>query len=176
MFVYELSGCRFESISSHLNFIFCSCFKQGVSWLFWTYSQMYRTDKYSYHSSVIWPVWLNGWLFIYKLSGYGFEFSCSHLTSDFAPILSKDFLDIRATIECGFTLKRVRDMIRTYSEIHRTDKYSQHRSIIWLNGLALVYELSGCGFESSSSHLNLIFYACFQQGLPCHFWNRYMVW
>ena len=32
--------------------------------------------------------------------------------------------------ECGFTLKRVRDMIRTYSQMHRTDKYSQHSSII----------------------------------------------
>ena len=32
---------------------------------------------------------------------------------------------------------RVRDMIRTYSQMHRTDKYSQHSSIIWpvwLNG------------------------------------------
>ena len=29
-------------------------------------------------------------------------------------ISSKEFLDIQATIECGFTLKRVRDMIRTY--------------------------------------------------------------
>ena len=41
------------------------------------------------------------------------------------------------TIECGFTLKRVRDMIKTYSQMHRTDKYSQHSSIIWpawLNG------------------------------------------
>ena len=28
---------------------------------------------------------------------------------------SKEFLDIQANIECGFTLKRVRDMIRTYS-------------------------------------------------------------
>ena len=46
-------------------------------------------------------------------------------------------LDIQATIECGFTLKRVRDMIKTYSQMHRTDKYSQHSSIIWpawLNG------------------------------------------
>ena len=34
-------------------------------------------------------------------------------------------------IECGFTLKRVRDMIRIYSQMHRTDKYSQHSSIIW---------------------------------------------
>ena len=26
-----------------------------------------------------------------------------------------EFLDIQATIECGFTLKRVRDMIITYN-------------------------------------------------------------
>ena len=31
-------------------------------------------------------------------------------------VLSKEFLDIQATIECGFTLKRVRDMTRTYSQ------------------------------------------------------------
>ena len=36
--------------------------------------------------------------------------------SDFAPASSKEFLDIQATVECGFTLKRVRDMIRTYSQ------------------------------------------------------------
>ena len=36
--------------------------------------------------------------------------------SDFAPASSKEFLDIQATIECGFTLKRVRDMTRTYSQ------------------------------------------------------------
>ena len=58
-------------------------------------------------------------------------------TSDSARVSSKEFLDIQAIIECGFTLKRVRDMIRTYSQMHRTDKYSQHSSIIWpvwLNG------------------------------------------
>ena len=36
--------------------------------------------------------------------------------SEFAPASSKEFLDIQATIECGFTLKRVRDMIKTYSQ------------------------------------------------------------
>ena len=36
--------------------------------------------------------------------------------SDFAPGSSKEFLDIQAAIECGFTLKRVRDMTRTYSQ------------------------------------------------------------
>ena len=36
-------------------------------------------------------------------------------TPDLAPVLSKEFLDIQATMQCGFTLKRVRDMIITYS-------------------------------------------------------------
>ena len=31
------------------------------------------------------------------------------------PVSSKEFLDIQATIECRFTLKRVHDMTRTYS-------------------------------------------------------------
>ena len=38
-------------------------------------------------------------------------------TSDFAPASSKEFLDIKATIKCGFTLKCVRDMTRTYSQL-----------------------------------------------------------
>ena len=29
-----------------------------------------------------------------------------------------------------------------------------------------VYELSGCGFESSCSHLNFRFRACFEEGAP----------
>ena len=35
------------------------------------------------------------------------------LVSDIAHVSSKMFLDIHATIECGFTLKRLLDMIRT---------------------------------------------------------------
>ena len=53
---------------------------------------------------------------------------------------SKEFLDIHATIECGFTLKRVRDMTRTYGQMHLTDKYSTR-----LNHLAGLAEwLSVC--------------------------------
>ena len=37
------------------------------------------------------------------------------VTSDIAPVSSKEFLDIQAAIECRFSLKNVRDMIRTYS-------------------------------------------------------------
>ena len=41
--------------------------------------------------------------------------------------------------------------------MHRTDKYSEHSSIIWSvwpNGRVFVYELSGSGLESSCSHIN----------------------
>ena len=44
-----------------------------------TYSQVHRTDKYSQHSSINWSVWLNSWVFVYKLSDCKFEFRCCHL-------------------------------------------------------------------------------------------------
>ena len=50
--------------------------------------------------------------------------------SHFAPASSKEFLDIKANIECGFTLKGVRGMTRIYSQMHRTDKFSEHSSIL----------------------------------------------
>ena len=37
-------------------------------------------------------------------------------TSGFAAASSKEFLDIQANIECGFTLKHVLDMTRIYSQ------------------------------------------------------------
>ena len=51
-------------------------------------------------------------------------------TSDIALVSSKEFFDIEAAIECKFTMKRVRDMIILYRQMHRTDKYSKHSSII----------------------------------------------
>ena len=44
---------------------------------------MHHTDTYSEHSSIIWPVCLNGLVFVYELSGSGFEPSCSHLNFRF---------------------------------------------------------------------------------------------
>ena len=70
-------------------------------------------------------------------------------TSDLMPALSKEFLDIQATIERGFTLTHVRDMTRTYIHMHRTDKYLEQSSIIcsvWPNGWVFLCKLSGSGF------------------------------
>ena len=38
------------------------------------------------------------------------------------PASSKEFLDIQATIKCGFTLKHVRDMTRTYTQNQYSEK------------------------------------------------------
>ena len=63
-----------------------------------------------------WPVWPNGWVSIYELSGSGFESSCSHLNFRFHVCFEQGVhIHIQATIECGFTLKRIRGMARTYS-------------------------------------------------------------
>ena len=72
---------------------------------------------------------------------------------------ARSSLTFGQTIECKFTLKLVRDMIITYSQIHRTDKYSQHSSIIWtvwLNGWVFFYKLSVCGFESRCCQITCI--------------------
>ena len=72
----------------------------------------------------------------------------------------------------------VRDMARTYSQMHRTNMYSEHSWIIWPvwpNGWVFVYELSGSRLESSCSHLNFRFRACLEQGVPWHSGN-YKVW
>ena len=47
----------------------------------------------------------------------------SLVTSDMAPVSSKEFFDVQANIECGFTLKVVPEMIRAYSQMQDTDEY-----------------------------------------------------
>ena len=98
VFVYKLSGCRFESGCSHLKFRFRACFEQGVPWHSGKYRVCIHSETCRWHDKKIqsnalyrkvlttqlkhWrrPVWLNGWVFVYELSGCGFECSCSHLT------------------------------------------------------------------------------------------------
>ena len=63
----------------------------------------------------------------------------------------------RQTTECRFTLKLVRDMTITCSQMHHTDRNLQYSSVIWLvwlNDWVSAYEQSGCGFESRFCHLN----------------------
>ena len=74
--------------------------------------------------------------------------------------------------------KNVRAMIRIYSQMHRTDKSSQHSSIVWpvwLNGWVFVCKLSVCGFHSHCSRLKFRYLTGFKQRVPWHLGN-YRVW
>ena len=55
-----------------LDCMFLSCHVRVLGWIqkrvrdmTRTYNQMHRTDKYSQYSSIIWPGWPNGWVFVY---------------------------------------------------------------------------------------------------------------
>ena len=54
------------------------------------------------------------------------------------PVLSKEFLDIQATIECIFTLKRVRDMISTHNTARHLVSLAKWLSVCLRNKWLLV--------------------------------------
>ena len=80
-------------------------------------------------------------------------FGCSPVavtsTSDMALVSSKEFLDIRAKIKCGFTLKGVRDMTITYSKMNFTDNMSFNNVIIIIISLATLMKFwsNSCGIK-----------------------------
>ena len=143
-----------------------------------TYSQMYRTGNYSQNSSIIWLVWLNGWVFIYKQSISELQSLCSHLSFGFRASFEQRVTWHSGSYRVWFTLKRVPDMTGTSCLMPRTDKNLQQSSIIWpvwLNGSVFIYIVSASAFESRCSHSNVGLRDCFEQGVPSHSGN-YRVW
>ena len=138
MLVYELSVSGFESCCSHSNFRYRACFEQGVPWhtgnyrvwvhsethirdMIRTYSQVHRTEhKYSQHSSILAILaslaeWLSvrletKWLWV-QIPLLSLKLQILRL------FRARSSLTCRQTIECRFTMKRVRGMIITYSQI-----------------------------------------------------------
>ena len=68
------------------------------------------------------------------------------------PVLSKEFLEIQGTIECGFTLKCVRDMIRTNSIFHRYIHSVNCTNEKCLSTVALSVENVGKIIQNFDSH------------------------
>ena len=82
-----------------------------------TYSQMHRTHKNSQHSSIIWSIWLTGWVFVYKLKSCGFKSRFCHLNFRYHDCFMQGVpWHSDATMDYRFTLKRVRVRITTYSQ------------------------------------------------------------
>ena len=105
---------------------------------------MHCTDKYPQHDSIIWPVWLNGQVFAYKLSGCGFKSCCSH---------------IQTTIESRFNLKCICNMFREYSQTRNCFSANTGQNISFKNwfGDLLFFKLVICflkyGFISFNKSL-----------------------
>ena len=97
-----------------------------------TCSQTHGIEKYSQHSLI---VSLDNTAELFDTFGKMVEslFMCVMLvslnpvavtyTSDIAPVRSKEFLENKANIGCGFSLKFVRDMIIKYKQMHRREEY-----------------------------------------------------
>ena len=68
----------------------------------------------------------------------------------------------------------VLDKLHSLSDCHWTRTHNHLVQTFSQTG-QFIYELSGCGFDSSWSHLNFRFRACFEQGVPWHSGN-YRVW
>ena len=95
---------------------------------------MQSTDKYSEHSSIIWPVWLNGWVFVYELNGSGFEFSCSHLWWTFESpktnILANTFMEKASFILDEIASKTVKgNRSKKPSEVRPVENTDKNRLI-----------------------------------------------
>ena len=53
VFLYKVSGCGFESCCSHLNFRYCTCFKQGVHWHSSNYTVWIHSRTHTRHAKNI---------------------------------------------------------------------------------------------------------------------------
>ena len=80
-------------------------------------------------------LWLNGWVFVYELSGCGFESSCSHLNFRFRACFEQGVRWHSSSYTVWFTLKRVRDTTRTYSQLTRKGCSNYIRQF-WIQALA----------------------------------------
>ena len=102
-----------------------------------TYSHMNRKGKHSQHSSIIWPICLNGLVFFDKLSSYRFESCCIHLNirfcSHFEQSVSWESGNYRTSIHSEMHICHDENN----SQICHGYTYSQRSLIIWsiwLNG------------------------------------------
>ena len=128
----------------------------------------HQRDRYSQNSSVICLVCLNGWVFIFKLSGSGFKFLCGCLNFRYCACFELAIPWNSDNTRVWIQPCCVCDTIKTESK-HHTDTYSLCSPLIWpvwLNGRVFVYELSACGFESHRSHLYFKYCTCSKQGDP----------
>ena len=136
---------------------------------------MHCTEKYSQLNSIIWPVWLNGWVFVYELSSCGFEYRRSHLNFRY-----RAYFEQGVPWYLGNCRVWIHSETRTWHDknVHSNAPYRQllttHPNHLvslakWLNvGLWSKWLWVGIPLQS-------LYRACFEQGVPWHSGN-YREW
>ena len=143
-----------------------------------TSSDIQRRDKYSQLSTMIWSVWANGWMFLYKLSGCRFVSRCSHL----------DFR-CRACFKQGVPWHSgkyrmwIHSEMRTWYDIN-IQSIAPYRYILRTQLNHLVSFAKWFSFCLRTKwlwvwvplrYLNFRYSACFEQRIPWHS-GKYRVW
>ena len=107
---------------------------------------------------------------------YNFE-SQNFLKLSFTKIqgLRSNYLDVNLSLNRILLLLQLDSNPQPLSSQKNTRTFRQPFMLVWLNGWVFVYKLCGWGFESSCSHLNFRFRACFKQGVLWHSGN-FRVW
>ena len=102
--------------------------------------------------------------------------STLYICLDVKELLARSRREIWSLSDCNLT--RTHNHLVHKWTLNHLAKLAKWLSCVvntYLNGWVFVYELSGCGFESSCSHLNFRFRGCFEQGVPWHS-GKYRVW
>ena len=128
-------------------------------------------------SSIIWPVWLNVWVFVYELAKWlwvriallSFKLQIWRL------LRARNSLKFRQTIECGFTLKVARAMITTYSNCSPVFNVDFNQLFVHrINGRD--YSFSTYAKFSEKLHFlppDMHMYMCVSGGKKCLFFGKF---
>ena len=120
MFVYELSGCGFESSCSHLNFRFGTCLEQGVPWSSGNYRVWILSEKRTWHDKNIQSIKC----FISTSSGFLIR---NWYFGSLEPLVHKSIWPIRLTLSWYF-MKLINVFVFFWS---KTYNYKHSVRMIW---------------------------------------------
>ena len=139
-----------------------------------TYSQKQRRYKYSQHSSIIWPIWLNNSVFLYKLSGCWFRSSCSHSDVKFCASFEQEVSwhsgNYRMWIDSEKCKSHDKNIHSIVTYIFQLTIKLDHLANL-LNISVFLNEVSANRFKSCCMLLNVRFFAGFEQRFPWHSGN-----
>ena len=97
VFIYKLNDCGSNGTQTHNHLVRKGTLNHLAKLAKWsscvvsTYLYGAFDCMFSQHSSIIWPVWLHDWVFVYELSGYRFESSCSLLNFRYRVCFEQQF-------------------------------------------------------------------------------------